>query len=122
MTSEKIAVVGNRKGWTYDEVEKHLDKILKIGRANNSQIVIVSGGAEGVDSFAHQYAKNRGLEFHIFFPRHSVDSPQRFYQRNIRVAKFCDRLIGFNLKSFGGTKLTMKIARDYGKEVIEVKK
>ncbi len=42
----KIAVFGSRKGWTYEEIAEYLEPRFR------PDVTLVSGGAEGVDSFA----------------------------------------------------------------------
>ncbi len=85
-----IAVVGNRTGWTYENVEKGMDKIA------HKDDTIISGGAEGVDTFAQEYAKKHGNRILIIYPDMTIPSPERYYERNGKIVDECDTMIVFN--------------------------
>lgn len=112
-----IGVVGNREGWTYQEVEDRLDEL---GCYHSD--VIITGGAEGVDEFARMYAKVRGNECLILYPKPTIPQPNRYYQRNREIACRCDILVAFDNKTHSGTSNTIKYARDMNKQVVVVSK
>jgi len=109
----RYAIVGNIKGFTYERVKKELDKI---GVCHSD--IIVSGGAEGVDDYAQQYAKHKGCTIVIHYPNPTLPSPQRFFERNQKVVLASDIVIAFNKKEFGGTTNTMNFAKKQNREVI----
>lgn len=111
----KIGIVGNRKGWDCDFVINKL-KELKITKED----IIVSGGASGVDSFAQCYAKMIGAEFHIFYPDPNEQIPDRYFNRNKKIARYIDKLIAFDKKRKSGTYNTIRKANDFGKQVIVI--
>ena len=86
-----IAVVGNRIGWTYQEIEKILIKEYVY-----KSDVIITGGAEGVDTFAQEFGKKHGNRILIIYPDPTKPSPQRYYERNKKIALECDCMIAFN--------------------------
>jgi len=86
-----IAVVGNRQGWTYEQVKK---KLLELGVYKSD--VIVSGGAEGVDTFAQMYAKENGNELITLYPDPSKPSPERYFDRNKEIILRSDMVIAFD--------------------------
>ncbi|MBI9031490.1 DUF2493 domain-containing protein [bacterium] len=55
----KTAVIGSRSFVDFRKVAKVLDEILEITH-------IISGGAQGADACAENYAKKRGLPITIF--------------------------------------------------------
>jgi len=87
----RIAVVGNRKGWTYEDVERIL-----VRYAVRKTDVIVTGGADGVDTFAQEFAKRHGNKIIIIYPDPAIPSPQRYYERNEKIALQCYFMFVFN--------------------------
>lgn len=110
----KFAVVGNREGFTYEYIKSTLDD-LRICKTD----IIISGGAEGVDSFAEKYAKEKGCEIRIFNPDPSKPSPKRYFDRNMRVVVNADVIIAFNKKERSGTTNTINYAIKLNKQVIK---
>ena len=108
---KKFGVVGNRTGFTYEQVKRRLQTRI------TPNDLIVSGGAIGVDTLAQLYAKEIGGTILIFYPNPKVNSPQRFYTRNIKVARKIDELLAFNKKDYSGTIHTINRTRDLLKDV-----
>jgi len=112
----KVGVVGNREGWTYNFVKKTL---LEHGVKKTD--LIISGGAVGVDEYAELFAKEIGCQIRIVFPDPDMPIPQRYFDRNEKIAQGCDKLIAFNLYEESGTANTINHARKFGKEIVEIK-
>ncbi len=118
MSERIIGVVGNRHGWFYEEVEKELDK-LRI----TSNDLIMSGGAIGVDSFAQQYAKEKGAMIFIVYPNPNKPIPCRYFERNDVIAELSTILVAFQKDKFhSGTQYTINKAKKLGKKIIVVSK
>ncbi len=111
----KIGIVGNRTGWNYERIKEVLDKHV------NDNDILISGGAEGVDSFAQQYAKEKGLEFRIIYPNFKLPSPKRYFDRNTKITFKSDMLIAFDKKQHSGTLNTINTAKRQNKAVIIIK-
>lgn len=111
----KYAIVGNRTGWNKDFVFKTLD-----GFYITPNDIIISGGAEGIDTYAQEYAKKIGCEILILYPKPKEPSPERYFNRNLEIAKRCDILIAFDKKSSGGsgTLNTINHAKKLYKEIV----
>lgn len=110
----RYGVVGNRDGWDFEFVLARLDELIK-----NEGDVVISGGAVGVDSYAHHFARAEGLTMVIHYPDYRKPSPQRYFDRNLGIARDCDVLVAFDKKSGrSGTKNTVSYARKLGKRVI----
>ena len=112
-----IGIVGNRKGWDYDFV---LDTLEQLGV--NGSDVIISGGAEGIDSFAQGYAKIKGAEIIILYPKPELPSPDRYFKRNQEIALRSDVLIAFDKGNSegSGTQNTINHAKKLGKGIIVI--
>jgi len=102
----RMGVVGNREGFSYNEVKKILDRYLLID-------TIVTGGAIGVDAHAMRYAKDKGLCLIVFYPDLSIGIPQCYFKRNKRIVIASDMIIAFNKKEHSGTTNTINIAKKY---------
>jgi len=110
---QKVGIVGNQKGWTYEFIKKKLQE-LDI----DDQSTIISGGADGVDTFAQMYAKEKGCSIIIHYPKPYMPSPERYFNRNKQIAVECDLLIAFDKKSGrAGTKNTVAEAKKANKAV-----
>ena len=115
-----VGVVGNREGWSYKEIEDRLDDPAVVGLYHSD--LIITGGADGVDTFAQEYAKKRGNPCLILYPKPTLPSPLRYYQRNREIACRCDILIAFDKKEHSGTSQTIRFAKELGKQVITISK
>lgn len=113
----KIAIIGNRKGWTYEFVRKTLKD-----QGVTKDDIIISGGAYGVDTFAQQYAKEIGAIIKIHYPDPTVASPQRYYQRNYNVVSDGDKVIAFNKNNNprSGTANALNYAKKISKPYVVI--
>lgn len=114
----KIAVVGNRDGWTKEEVFQALHD-------NNvtREDIIISGGAIGVDTYAQEYAKANGIQMRILYPNPKEPSPDRYFDRNELIAIMCDIMIAFDKNhEHSGTKNAIHHAEKLDKDVILIDK
>lgn len=90
----------------------------------NKRDIIVSGGCRGVDSWAEERAKKRGLQTLIFKPnlsgiKYKGDIVQRYYDRNKKIAEACDILYAFvSVHRKGGSENTITHAIRLGKKIV----
>lgn len=95
MIKMKIAIVGASKIFTKDEerdVRQFCTNIIKTFPPN---VMIISGGAEGVDKIAIEVAKNLGYETDVYLPKvKKWDPPTKngYKARNIQIANECNEL------------------------------
>lgn len=94
-------------------------------RSLPAETVVVSGGCRGVDTWAIEAAKARGLETQVFLPKLPPSGAPRheftkaYYERNAQVAAACDVLVAFvSADRKGGTENTIKQAKKLNKQVI----
>jgi predicted Rossmann fold nucleotide-binding protein DprA/Smf involved in DNA uptake len=110
---QKVGVVGNQEGWQYATIKRTLKK-LDI----DSDATIISGGADGVDTYAQMYARETGCTIIIHYPDPKIPSPERYFARNKQIAEECDLLIAFDKKSgSAGTKNTVAYAKKANKPI-----
>lgn len=80
-------VVGSRSFQSYSNLKSKLDFLLQ----NQSNIVIISGGAKGADSLAEQYAKEKGYPFLVFPANWKKFGRKAGYIRNQEMHQFLSR-------------------------------
>ena len=94
----KIAVVGSRSFSSRRQVDEWLDKNIK------KTDVVVSGGADGPDSWAEEFAKKRGIPTIIKavdkqglppYPAGRSEFRVRAFARNREIVVECDRVVAF---------------------------
>ena len=107
-------VVGNQKGWDWEWIKDALKHLI-----TSKEDKIISGGAEGTDTIAQDFAKELGITITIHYPDNNKPSPERYFIRNEQIAKECEVLIAFDKKSgAAGTKNTVAHAKKLGKKII----
>jgi predicted Rossmann fold nucleotide-binding protein DprA/Smf involved in DNA uptake len=114
----KIAIVGSRTRDCKDEV-------FKAVAALSPTDVVVSGGARGVDSWAAEAARERGMEVIEHLPNISKGASRQeaiaeLMGRNTKIAQECDEMIAFphlEANGKGGTWDSIRKARKMGKTV-----
>ncbi len=114
-----IGIVGARKFRDRKAVDE-----LVISLPEDS--IIVTSGCEGVCTWAHTKANQRGMEVLVYAPdltniRSNFDIPKRYYQRNRELIEQCDFVHAFISKEggyTGGTRFEIEYA---AKLIIPVK-
>ena len=105
------------------EARKIVAKIITQEYAEHgSELVIVSGGADGVDTFAEEFAKWNGIATEIFLPENPWWSPNGYKERNIKIAEACVKLYrvyDINTKTWG-SGFTRHAAEIKGKIVVSM--
>jgi hypothetical protein len=113
----KIAIVGSRKFYNCETVKKHLFYVLAKEQLSLSDIMLVSGGAKGVDTCAEQIAKEFGLSILIHFPNYRKFGKIAPLKRNDLIVKNSDIVIAFPTNNSRGTYDTIKKAKRKKKKV-----
>lgn len=101
----KVAVVGSRGLWV-----ENLEDYLPEGTQE-----LISGGAQGIDACARNYAKRKGLAITEIFPcyeRYSRAAPLR---RNEEIVRRADWIVAFWDGESKGTAYTIRYAQKQGK-------
>jgi predicted Rossmann fold nucleotide-binding protein DprA/Smf involved in DNA uptake len=112
---KKVAVIGSRNFSDKERLFKILDN-------NKDRIkVIVSGGAQGADSLAQEWAKERGFPCLIFYPRWKDENGKHDrgagFRRNRLIINYSDVVLAFWDEQSRGTKNSIDIATQLNKPV-----
>lgn len=113
----RIAIVGSRRRIDRDRVFDFVNSLPPTD-------TVVSGGCQGVDTWAIDAAYERGMKWKVHFPdligaRTYHDKRERYYQRNEKVVKDSDMVVAFVAPDRkGGTENTIKWAKKYGVPVL----
>lgn len=119
----RIAIVGSRKITDEAKVFQVIHQFMRDHTHGN--VVIISGGASGIDSIARSYAKHVGYDFIVFNPLHALDektsySPKYFFIRNKQIVQNCDKVLAIWDGESAGTKHTIDYARSLGIPVMVI--
>jgi len=109
----KLAIIGSRSFNDYDKLKNEVDKIKDI-------TTIISGGAKGADTLAEKYAFEKNIPIKIFPANWSKFGKQAGIIRNKEIIDNCDKVIAFWDGESRGTKNSITVAKNKGKEVILV--
>ena len=107
-------VVGSRTFSDYEMMRAKLDNLLE----NQSKVVIVSGGANGADKLAEQYAKEKGYYPIIFPAKWDELGKSAGYIRNTEMHEFISHFAKRGCVAFWdgkskGTKHSFDLANRY---------
>ena len=100
----KIAIVGSRS-IMIDNLGDYIDNVTEI----------VSGGANGVDKCAANYARARGIKLTEFFPEYDKYGKAAPIVRNKKIVDYADKVIVFWDGKSGGSLSVIKYAEKIGK-------
>ena len=113
----KVGIVGSRRRHDKENVIKLVDSL-------KSDDIVVSGGCRGVDTWAVNRAKERGLQVIIFSPdlsnvKNRVDMIKRYYERNKKIVENSSVIYAFvSPDRKGGTENTIQWAKKLSKWVV----
>lgn len=113
----KLAIVGTRNpGVTYQEREK-----LLLDKINPDEIhMIISGGANGVDTFAKLFASRHHKPYMEFTPQYGIYGRYATLKRNTQIVKEATTVIAFPSNESKGTYHSIKEAQRLGRRIIVV--
>jgi hypothetical protein len=106
-TNLKLAIIGSRSFTDYSSFKKRI-QYINIGE-------IVSGGANGADSLAEQYAKENNIPIKIFKPNWEKFGKSAGYIRNKQIIDYADQVVAFWDYQSKGTKHSIDISRKQNK-------
>jgi predicted Rossmann fold nucleotide-binding protein DprA/Smf involved in DNA uptake len=100
----KIAIIGSRNIMTD-----------RIGEYVTAEDEIVSGGADGVDQCAAEYAQKNNLKLTEFLPQYALYGRVAPIIRNKKIVDYCDRVVAFWDGNSKGTLSVIRYAEKVGK-------
>ena len=104
-----LAVVGGRTVDDKDFVEEQIDRVLE--NIKPDKVVIVSGGAKGVDTIARQIAEERGYEIVEIIPDWETYGKKAGPMKNKEIVDLADMVLAIPSKESRGTIHTINYAR-----------
>lgn len=115
MNKFRLGVIGSRtfkdKERLYNILDKNIDKIE----------LIVSGGAQGADSLAWEWSKDRGMPILMYYPKwYSLDGVYdkgAGFRRNYYIIAACDKVLALWDGKSRGTQNSLNIAKELNKHV-----
>ena len=87
----RLAIVGSRSLDGNPDALRVIRRVLDAYQARHAALVIVSGGARGIDRMAAEEARRRGLQ--VVEHRPSGRSWRHYRERNLRIVHDCDELV-----------------------------
>lgn len=115
----RVAVIGSRS-FPEETGKRWMRKVLAM---MGPGIEIVSGGADGVDTWAANEAFIQGMDVRVIRPDYVTfsDNPRRApIERNRTIVDMSDVVIAFWHDDSRGTKMAVEYARAQGKPVLVV--
>lgn len=103
----RVAIVGSRDYPDLEAVDEYVADL-------NDDDVVVSGGAQGVDSRAAKAARARGLKVVEYHAQWDLFGKSAGYRRNKTIVENADRVVAFQHNKSRGTQHTIDIAREAG--------
>lgn len=109
----RMAIVGSRDF-------KRLDKVRQFVNHLDYDVVVISGGAHGVDRAAEEAAFDKGLRIMIFRAQWNAFGKQAGFVRNREIVDHADELVAFWDGKSKGTAHSIKLARQKGIPVLVI--
>ncbi len=103
-----VAVVGSR-GLVVEDMQKYLPKDVT---------EIVSGGANGIDTCAKEYAEKNNIPLAEFLPEYKLYGRAAPIKRNIKIIDYADMVVALWDGRSKGTEFVMKYCRKIGKPIV----
>lgn len=103
----KIAIVGSRNLMLIN-LEQYLPEDVT---------EIVSGGAQGIDTCAREYARDNGMKLTEFFPNYSKYGRRAPLVRNDLIIEYSDMVIAFWDGKSRGTKYVIESCKKKNKRI-----
>lgn len=110
----KVGIVGSRSITDFEKIKEILDKTLE------KNDIIVSGGAQGVDSLAEMYARLNNMQCEVYKPEWDKYGNAAGFIRNSKIVEESDYIIAFWDGLSKGTMDTMMKAENNNKQIIKI--
>ena len=119
----RLAVVGSRDFASKELVFERLGTIFDKIDVNRDTLTIISGGAQGPDSWAEEFAKDYGIKYVVHLPDWDLHGRSAGYKRNHTIWDDATCGIAFWDGESDGTRHSFKLAREQNKplRIIELK-
>ena len=123
----KLAIIGSRSIKNEQLVWEAIHGFLQHHIVEGTSVTIISGGADGIDSFSKTYAKKWHLDHVEFIPYFKLDqnaaySAKHFFVRNKQIIDNADKVLAIWDGTSTGTEHGIKYAQKTGKPVMVLKR
>lgn len=119
----KLAIVGARlkngldKSFTFDKFQEHMAEYVQQMGFDMSNLTVVSGGAQGVDTYAEKWAKRHAVPIVVLKPDWKNKGKRAGLERNADIVRECTHMIAFpDVKNGSGTQHSVSLCQKVGKE------
>ena len=112
-----VALVGSRKVNDRKFVEEKFNQIVDELKLNKENIILVSGGTEGVNEIARQIAKDYDIPIVEIAPDWNTHSRTAEFERNTEIVRLADVVIAIPTFSSVETVYTIFLAEETGKRL-----
>lgn len=126
----KLAITGSRsitdKDWVYAQLNELLRQLHAKSKTAQS-VVVLSGGALGIDTLVRGYCEDKKLDFVLFKPYHLVDNKVKFetkyfFARNRQIVDNADIVVCIWDGVSHGTSHVMEYAEKKSKQLVVIKR
>lgn len=116
-----FAIVGSEY-WPNSSYEDMIKDLIRVRLEAQQPDRVVSGGANGVDRWAVEVARELGIAIEQILPKRRQWVPDGFRDRNMAIAQTCTRLLAIRSKSARryGSGWTADYAEGLGRPVERV--
>ena len=81
-----------------------INSLIKVGLTTKDKLIILSGGAKGVDRLAAQYASDSNILNINILPNWNLLGKKAGFVRNENIIKYSHRIIAFQSNNSPGTQ------------------
>lgn len=120
----KLGIVGSREFPNSEDVREYISQLVNKPLVYNNltnllerPYIIVSGGAQGVDTWAETMALKLGFKTEIYKADWDKLGKSAGWIRNKQIVDVCDKIVAFWDGESKGTKMTIDLAIQAGKPV-----
>ena len=115
---KRIAIVGSRDFKTLDLIPQWLEFAREKYEKEHGGLVVVSGGARGVDKTAENWAITNKVNRDIFMPEWNQQGKKAGAIRNKKIVENADVILAFWNEESPGTEITLNYAKKMNKPCI----
>jgi hypothetical protein len=112
----RLAVIGSREGFLGDP-GTFIENLIKLERIKKEDLIIVSGGARGVDSQAEAWADKEGVKKLIFLADWKGKGKGAGYIRNHDIIENSDLVLAIWNGESRGTLHSLTLAKKKGLKI-----
>ena len=113
-----LAVIGSRSFIDFELFENKINNFIVQNNIDKKGLIIISGGAKGVDTLARRYAIKNKIVLVEYLPDWNLHGKSAGMIRNLEIVKNCDKLIAFWCNNSKGTEHSITEAKKLNKDVI----